>query len=88
MQNEFMAIDIEFHERKDSPQIAIVKVGDRMVAMEIQDWLEFAKGVVERIEAHLTKRAPDALSAPRIPCTCGQDDGLHEWDCAISRARR
>ena len=36
----------------------------------------------------LTKRVPDALSAPRIPCTCGQDDGLHEWDCAISRARR
>jgi hypothetical protein len=24
----------------------------------------------------------------RVPCTCGQDDGLHEWDCAISRANR
>ena len=57
MKNEFMAIDIEFHERKDSPQIAIVKVGDRMVVMEIHDWLEFAKGVVERIEAHLADKA-------------------------------
>ncbi|MBI5942895.1 MAG: hypothetical protein HY864_00885 [Chloroflexi bacterium] len=51
MQNEFMAINIEFHERKDSPQIAIVQVGNQM-AMEILDLLEFAKGVVERIETH------------------------------------
>ena len=63
----YLPIDIEFHERKDSPQIAIVKVGDRMVAMEIQDWLDFAKGVVERIEAHLTPRTLDAAGL----CACG-----------------
>lgn len=40
------------------------------------------------LERLLTKRPPDARSALRVPCTCGQDDGLHEWDCAISRARR
>ena len=35
-----------------------------------------------------TKRAVDLRYARRVPCTCGQDDGLHEWDCAISRANR
>lgn len=23
-----------------------------------------------------------------IRCTCGQDDGMHEWDCAIRKAER
>lgn len=22
------------------------------------------------------------------PCTCGYDDGMHEWDCAIRKAER
>ena len=44
--------------------------------------------VIELPQRKLTKRSPDARSALRVPCTCGQDDGLHEWDCAISRARR
>ncbi len=39
-------------------------------------------------ERHLTPRAADLRYARRVPCTCGQDDGLHEWDCAISRANR
>lgn len=48
--------------------------------MQIDSAIEFLR--------RLTKRSPDARSALRVPCTCGQDDGLHEWDCAISRARR
>ena len=44
--------------------------------------------VIELPQRKLTKRPPDVRSARRFPCTCGMDDGLHEWDCAISRARR
>jgi len=36
----------------------------------------------------LTKRAADLRHSRRIPCTCGMDDGLHEWNCAIRRASR
>ena len=39
-------------------------------------------------ESGRTLRGADLRSARRVPCTCGQDDGLHEWDCAISRASR
>jgi hypothetical protein len=28
------------------------------------------------------------LDGKRIPCTCSQDDGLHEWTCAISKWKR
>jgi hypothetical protein len=30
----------------------------------------------------------ESTSTRRVPCTCGMDDGLHEWDCAISSANR
>jgi hypothetical protein len=30
----------------------------------------------------------ESASTRRIPCTCGMDDGLHEWDCAISSMNR
>jgi hypothetical protein len=62
-----MQIDIEFHERIGGIQIAMVKVGNTMVAMEQKDWLEFAHGVIREIEAHLTQRAADGAGR----CACG-----------------
>lgn len=42
----------------------------------------------EGVEAVEQSVQSDLRFARRVPCTCGQDDGLHEWDCAISRAIR
>lgn len=80
--------EIEFHERKDLSIVAGVHIGGQVVCMSPEAWLETARDIVAQVEAHLTKRAADLRYARRVPCTCGQDDGLHEWDCAISRANR
>jgi hypothetical protein len=59
MKNKFMAINIEFVERKGCPNIAIVSVGDAMVAMEIETWLEFARCVSILSETHLRNLGAD-----------------------------
>ena len=35
----------------------------------------------------LTKRPPDAPKSAPV-CTCSMDDGIHEWNCALEKARR
>ncbi|HMN00716.1 MAG TPA: hypothetical protein PKC99_17055 [Anaerolineales bacterium] len=80
--------EIEFYERIDKSIAVGVHIGGRVVVMSLNEWLETARDIVAQVEAHLTKRATDLRSARRVPCTCGMDDGLHEWDCAISRANR
>jgi len=35
----------------------------------------------------LTQRAPDAPKSAPV-CTCSMDDGIHEWNCALEKARR
>ena len=31
---------------------------------------------------------PSCGLSRRVPCTCTFDDGMHEWDCAITRTSR
>ena len=35
----------------------------------------------------LTQRTPDAPKSAPV-CTCSMDDGIHEWNCALEKARR
>ena len=44
----------------------------------------------EEIERRLSaqqKREPDVPKYPPV-CTCSMDDGIHEWNCALEKARR
>jgi len=74
--------EIEFHERKDLSVIVGVHIGGQVICMSPEDWLETVRDIAVQIEARIKK------TKIYIPCTCGQDDGLHEWDCAITRNKR
>lgn len=43
--------------------------------------------VIELPQRKLTKRPPDAPKSAPV-CTCSMDDGIHEWNCALEKARR
>ena len=51
--------EIEFHERIDKSVAVGVHVGGRVVVMLPEEWLETARDIVAKIEAHLTQRPPD-----------------------------
>jgi len=54
---------VEFHKRSEPPEMAEVPVCGRVIVMSVDGWLDFARDIVQQIEAHLTQRAPD-LAAP------------------------
>lgn len=54
----------------------------------VSRWADRTGGVSPTAQARLVEelaRNLEAAPAAVIPCTCGQDDGLHEWDCAIRK---
>ena len=51
---------------------------------------EAVRDLVEKMpdkSCGLTSRAPDAPKSAPV-CTCSMDDGIHEWNCALEKARR
>lgn len=54
--------EIEFHERIDKSVAVGVHIGGRVVVMSPEEWLETARDIVAKVEAHLTQRPPDGLT--------------------------
>ncbi len=47
----------------------------------------YANVLASILDRLLTSRAPDAPKSAPV-CTCSMDDGIHEWNCALEKARR
>ena len=54
---------------------------------EIQKRVNILEYLLGKLERNLTPRAPDAPKSAPV-CTCSMDDGIHEWNCALEKARR
>lgn len=54
---------------------------------EIQKRVNVLEYLLQKLERKLTQLAPDAPKYAPV-CTCSMDDGIHEWNCALEKARR
>lgn len=79
-------LDIEFRTRSDDIESAGVPIGGRVIVMSCEEWADFAKDVIDQIQAHLTQRAADGhWSCPR----CRNGNKKEELFCGwCGKARR
>ena len=72
----------------ETPKRYRIRANKRIKLAGRNRWLEIGQtALVPKYAVRPTKRAPDAPKSAPV-CTCSMDDGIHEWNCALEKARR